>query len=175
MIVTRLRRVAPGLRATVLYAVAVVGAKAVSLLMLPVTTGSLPPAEFARLELLLSASEIGALLAGAGMVETLYRFGAASGAQGPRAAAEVAGLALVVALLGCTAAVTFAAPFDRLFPLPVSGLKVVLLGIVVALEAAINVPLTWFRMQGRAAHLVAAFLGRTVLQAALIATLLLAG
>ncbi len=175
MILTRLRRAPPGLRAVALYMVAIVCTKAISLLMLPVTTASLPPAEFARLELLLSAAEVGMLLAGAGLVQTLYRFGAAAGEEGRRAAAEVAGLTVTIALLGCTAAVTLAIPLSRLFPMPVSGVEVALLGILVAVEAAVDIPLTWFRMQGRATHFAAVVVGRTLLQATLMATLLLAG
>src|SRR4051812_16924813 len=139
-----------GLRATILYAGATGWTKGIGLLLLPLITGLLPAAEFGRLELLSSAAEIAAVLAGAGLVDTLYRFASLPGAEGRLGAARVTGLAVIVTLIGLVGAFA-AAPLGARLPLPALPIEVILLGISVALEAAIGVPLAWLRMQNRAA------------------------
>ena len=57
------------LRDAVLYGASLGWAKGLSMLMLPLLTAMLTPADFGRIELLSSAAEIGALFAGAGLVE----------------------------------------------------------------------------------------------------------
>ena len=60
----RLTQLPAPLRAAALYALALAWTKGLSLLLLPLVTAHLEPADFARLELLSSAAEIAALLAG---------------------------------------------------------------------------------------------------------------
>ncbi len=169
-----LARLPAPLRAAGLYAGAMVWTKGLGLLLLPLITALLPAAEYGRMELLCSAAEIAALLAGAGLVDTLYRFGSAPGAEGGRAAAQVAGLALVVSLAGLGLAV-LVSPLGALLPMPASAAEVMLLGTTVAVEAAIGVPLAWLRMQGRAAHYAALVVLRGTLHSALLALLLWQG
>src|SRR4051795_5043799 len=71
-----------GLRATLFYALSLVWAKGLSLLTLPLLTRMLTPAQFGRLELLSSAAEIGGLIAGAWLVDTLFRFASGPGDAG---------------------------------------------------------------------------------------------
>ena len=162
------------LRSAGLYAGAMVWTKGLGLLLLPVVTALLPAAEYGRMELLGSVAEIAALVAGAGLVDTLYRFGSVAGAEGRRSAAQVAGLALVVSLAGLLLAALLS-PLGALLPMPASSTEVMLLGITVALEAAIGVPLAWLRMQGRAAHYAALVVLRGTLHSALMALLLWQG
>lgn len=154
-------------RAAVIYALALGWTKGLSLLLLPLMTASLAPAEFARLELLASAAEIGALVVGAGLVDTLYRFGASM-------AGRVLGLAVVIGGLGLLAAVLLA-PWGAALPLPSPPIEIMLLGAAVALEAAIGVPLAWMRMQGRALPWAMVTGVRGTAQAGLAAGLLWAG
>jgi O-antigen/teichoic acid export membrane protein len=163
----RLRALPGPLRAALLYALALGWAKGLSLLLLPLITAQLAPADFARLELLASAGEIAALLAGAGLVDTLYRFGAPM-------AGRVLGLAVGIAGLGLAAAL-LVAPLGALLPLAAAREEVALLGIAVALEAAIGVPLAWLRMQGRALAWSVTMALRGTAQAGLAAVLLLSG
>jgi len=155
------------LRAALLYALALGWAKGLSLLLLPLMTSSLAPAEFARLELLASAGEVGALLVGAGLVDTLYRFGAPM-------AGRVLGLGVAMGGLGLLAAVLLA-PWGAALPLPSPPVEIMLLGAAVALEAAIGVPLAWMRMQGRALSWSMVTVVRGTAQAGLTAALLWAG
>ncbi|MFC7474280.1 lipopolysaccharide biosynthesis protein [Dankookia sp. GCM10030260] len=163
-----------GLRATLLYAGATGWTKGIGLLLLPLITGLLPAAEFGRLELLSSAAEIAAVLAGAGLVDTLYRFASLPGAEGKLGAARVTGLAIVVTLIGLAGAFA-AAPLGALLPLPALPIEVILLGISVALEAAIGVPLAWLRMQNRAAAYAFIVILRGTLHTVLLGLLLWQG
>lgn len=169
-----LARLPAPLRAAALYAVAIAWTKGLSLLLLPVLTGHLEPAEFARLELLSSAAEIAALLAGAGLVDTLYRFGSTPGREGAAMAARVLGLAVLLAGLGLILAVLLA-PAGALLPLPAPPIEVTLLGAAVAMEAVIGVPLAWMRMQGRALAWSSVMVLRGTAQAGLAAALLWSG
>ncbi len=155
------------LRAALVYALALGWTKGLSLLLLPLVTASLAPAAFARLELLASAAEIGALVVGAGLVDTLYRFGAPM-------AGRVLGLAVAIGGLGLVAAALLA-PWGAALPLPSPPVEIMLLGAAVALEAAIGVPLAWMRMQGRALSWAVVTVVRGTAQAGLAAALLLAG
>ncbi len=169
-----LARIPASLRAAGLYAGAMVWTKGLGLLLLPLVTALLPAEEYGRMEFLCSAAEIAALLAGAGLVDTLYRFGSEPGEAGRHSAAQVAGLALVVSLGGLALA-ALVSPLGALLPMPATPTEVLLLGVTVALEAAIGVPLAWLRMQGRAAHYAALVVARGTLHSALLALLLWQG
>lgn len=170
----RLRQLPAPLRAAALYALALAWTKGLSLLLLPLVTAHLAPADFARLELLSSAAEVAALLAGAGLVDTLYRFGAAPGREGAVMAARVLGLAVLLAALGVVGAVLLA-PAGALLPLPAPPIEVTLLGAAIAMEAAIGVPLAWLRMQGRALAWSVVMVVRGTAQAGLAAAFLWSG
>ncbi len=140
-----------GLRATFFYAVAMAWTKGLSMVTIPVLTSMLTPAQFGRLELLSSAAEIGGLIAGAGLVDTLFRFASAPGAAGRRAGAEVTGLSLFIAWrwrLGSRS--SFPGDRRRRCRWRHRRCDIVLLGIAVALESTIGVPLGWLRMHQRA-------------------------
>ncbi len=169
-----LSRLPAALRSAGLYAGAMIWTKGLGLLLLPLVTALLPAAEYGRMELLGSVAEVAALVAGAGLVDTLYRFGSAHGAEGRRSAAQVAGLAVVVSLGGLVLAALLA-PLGARLPMPASSLEVMLLGVTVALEAAIGVPLAWLRMQGRAAHYALLVVLRGTLHSALLGLLLWQG
>lgn len=163
------------LRAAALYALAIAWAKGLSLALLPLLTARLSPAEFGRLELLASAAEVAALVAGAGLVDALYRFAAPGGEAARRAAAAATGLALLLggAMLGLVLA--FAAPMAALLPGGAAPEEPLLLGIAVAMGPVIGVGLAWLRVQGEAARYAGFEALRASAQAALVAALLLAG
>jgi O-antigen/teichoic acid export membrane protein len=154
-------RLPPPLRATALYALAIAWGKGLSLLMLPLLTAHLSPAEFGRLELLSSAAEIAALLIGAGLVDTLYRFGR-------EAAAEIRGLALILA--GLALLLLAAGGMAGLL-----GTEAALLGLAVAMGPPLGVALAALRLAGDAAGFARAEMLRASAQAACVAVLLLAG
>jgi O-antigen/teichoic acid export membrane protein len=175
MIARLMARLPPPLRAAALYALAIAWGKGLSLAMLPLLTAHLTPAEFGRLELLASVAELAALLIGAGLVETLFRFGAAPGEPARRAAAEVTGLALLLSALSLALLLAFAAPLALLLPGGAAPSEVMLLGIAVAMGPLIGVTLGWLRLSGEPAGYAAAEVLRGTAQAALVAALVLAG
>ena len=164
-----------GLRATFLYAAAMAWTKGLSMLTIPLLTAKLTPAQFGRLELLSSAAEIGGLIAGAGLVDTLFRFASAPGAAGRRAGADIVGLSLVIAALGIAATVMLSPMIAAAMPLATPSSDIVLLGIAVALESAIGVPLGWLRMHQRAGAFAALSMLRATLQAGLVVALVATG
>ncbi len=161
------------LPAPLVYAGAMAWTKGLAMLSVPLLTRQLAPAEFGRLELLSSAAEIGGLIAGAGLVDTLYRF--ASGADGRAQAGRVMGLALAIALIGMIV-VVLGAPFvAAAMPLATTATEVMLLGAAVVLEGVIGVPLGWMRMHSRAWGFGVLTSGRATVQVALMAALVLGG
>ncbi len=163
-----LSRLPPSLRDTALYGGSLAWTKALTMVTLPLLTSMLAPVDFARLELLSSAAELGALLAGAGLIDTAYRFAGRDDADGRRAMAQVIGLGIAIAL-GCIALVVLLAPvLSAGMPLATSSFEIILLGIAVALEALIGVPLAWMRMRGRAGRYAMVTVARATGQAALV-------
>jgi O-antigen/teichoic acid export membrane protein len=164
-----------GLRATFFYAVAMAWIKGLSMVTIPVLTSMLTPAQFGRLELLSSAAEIGGLITGAGLVDTLFRFASAPGAAGRRAGAEVTGLSLFIACAGVVAVVFLSPAIAAAMPLATPPGDIVLLGIAVALDSTIGVPLGWLRMHQRAGAFAALSMARAALQSALLVVLVVTG
>ena len=163
------------LRAAALYAVAIAFAKGISLVLLPVLTATLTPEQFGRLEILASAAEIGGLLAGAGLVDTLYRFASARGDAGRMASGAILCLACIIGF-GVASAVAAASPWlAAAMPVPTLPAEIAVLGVAAALEAVIGVPLAWLRMHGRAAAYAAACCARATIHAGLVVWLVLSG
>ncbi|MCX7380198.1 MAG: oligosaccharide flippase family protein [Alphaproteobacteria bacterium] len=158
------------LPAPVIYAGALVWTKGLAMLAVPMLTSHLSPDEFGRLELLASAAEIGGVIVGAGLVDTLYRF--AIGDQAKAQAARVMGLALAIAL-ACFALLALTAPtIAAAMPLQTAPHEVLMLGAAVVLEGVIGVPLGWLRMNGRAQAYTLLISARATLQVGLLALLL---
>jgi O-antigen/teichoic acid export membrane protein len=174
MIVRLLARLPASLQAAALYALAIAWGKGLSLAMLPLMTGHLSPAEFGRLELLASVAELAALLVGAGLVETLFRFSAAK-ATAAEAAAAVAGLALVLGLLALALTIVFAAPLALALPGGAAASEVMLLGVAVAAGPLLGVTLGWLRLAGDAAGYARSEMLRATAQTMLVALLVVAG
>lgn len=156
--------------APLVYAAALVWTKGLAMFAVPVLTRHLTPAEFGRLELLASAAEIGGVIVGAGLVDTLYRF--AIGDQAKAQAARVMGLALTIAL-ACFALLVLATPaIAAALPLETPPHEVLMLGAAVVLEGVIGVPLGWLRMNGRSQAYTLLVCGRATLQVGMLAVLL---
>ena len=171
----RLASQSAGVRAAGLYAVGLAWTKGIALLMVPILTRSLAPAEFGRLEVLSSIAEIGGLLAGAGLVDTLYRFASGARPGALRAAAQVSGLSILVALSGMLLLGLFAGRIAVQMPLPTPPTQILLLGVAVVLESAITVPLSWMRMNSAAGAYTAVIVLRATIQSGLVAALVLGG
>ena len=163
------------IRAAAVYAIGIGWIKGVSLLLLPLLTRLMQPADFGKLELLSSAAEVGGLIVGAGLVDTLFRFAAGSGEKGRRAAADVLGLAVAITVAGLFVLLPLCGVLSRLVPIPTSPLEVSFLIAAICMEGLIGVPLGWLRMQGRAFSHVWVTAVRVTVQASLVAALVLEG
>lgn len=166
-------RIPAPLRAAGLYAGGIAVAKAVSFMLIPVMTHALSPESFGRLELLSSVGEVAGMFAGAGLLEVLFRF--AIGERRERMAADVTGLAISVSALFALLAMALCGPISRAMPLPTRPYEVLMIGLAVAVEAAISVPLGWLRVNDRAVAYTAVTLARALVQAALVAFLVIHG
>lgn len=162
-------------RDSLLFAGALGWTKALSLLTVPLLTATLTQGEFARLELLSSAAELGALLVGAGLVDTAYRFAGRDDASGRRAMGDTVGLALSIALIAIGAVAVAAPAIGAAMPLTTPPVEIALLGTAVAMEALIGVPLAWLRIRGRAGQYALAIILRTTIQVILVAAFAFAG
>jgi O-antigen/teichoic acid export membrane protein len=159
--------------APLVYAGAMAWTKGLALLSVPLLTGLLTPAEYGRLELLVSAGELGGLVAGAGLVDTLYRF--AGGRDARSEAGRVMGMALIVAVVGLVVVLMGAPALAAAMPLAVTPTEIMLLGAAVVLESAIGVPLGWLRMHDRAWAFALLTGLRATAQVGLMAALVLGG
>jgi len=158
------------LSSTALYALAIVAAKGVSFLMLPVVTGHLSPAEYGALELLISIADVAGLVLAMGLADALFRFGREAGMG-----ATLLGfsLALGVAMLGL-GQVTVLAAAPALPPV-LDPLHLHILAATLALTAAIQVPLAWLRFRGRPGAFAAVSVAKAAGQAGLVVLFLSQG
>jgi O-antigen/teichoic acid export membrane protein len=161
------------LRQGLLYAAGIVVMKSVSLITLPVVTTHLTPAEYGTLEILVTLADVGGVLLGLGLVDTLFRFaGESADPQEKRAVcASILALACMVAV-GALALTQAAAPWlVRWLPgeaVSVAQLRWLLLSLVVT--SCIQIPLAWLRMNARAGAFFCLTTGKTLLQAWLVVT-----
>ncbi len=158
-----------------LYALGLALSRSTGFVLLPLVTHVLPPPEFGRLEFLSSIVSAGVLIGSTWLLETLFRFGSAPGAEGERAAADVSGLGFVVAgailLLSLAAAPVLAG----IMPVAASAQEMALAGLLMAAEVTNNVQLGLIRMRNRARRWAMLTVGRMLLHLALAALLLWAG
>lgn len=167
-------RVPAPLRDAAVYGAGLAWTKGLALVMVPILTRALSPAQFGTLEVLSSMAEVGALIAGAGLIDTLYRF-ASGGVDDKAAAARVCGLALCIAMTAALAVCAASAAIAHLLPGGVSRTQVLLLGLCISLEPLIGVPMAWLRMRGQAGRYAAVQAGRASIQTALVGALVAAG
>ena len=156
------------------YILALVLSKAAGFVMLPLVTGSLSVADYARLEVLASIADLAGMICGLGLADAFFRFAAASPAEErPKRSAELLGCALIAAGL------LLALGQGGLSLLAHLGLETTpalrFLAVSVALTAAIELPLGWLRSEGRAWRYATIFILRTALQCGVSAALLLRG
>ncbi|MFY7959012.1 MAG: lipopolysaccharide biosynthesis protein, partial [Elsteraceae bacterium] len=160
--------------APVAYVLALILSKAAGFVMLPLVTSTLSVADYARLEVLASVADVAGMICGLGMADAFYRFGAGGDATDRRrrqsallgCAVLAAVLLLALGQLGLSVAAGYgfeATPAIRF------------LAVSVALTAAIELPLGWLRVEGRAWRYAAIFLLRTLLQCGIGAWLLIQG
>ncbi|RED43785.1 lipopolysaccharide biosynthesis protein [Aestuariispira insulae] len=171
------RKLPSWIRQSLVYAGALMAAKVIALLMVPVFTHFLTPEQFATLDILQSLADILSIVIGLGLADTLYRYsgGAATDAERKRHAASILGLAvLTTVFFGVTLQIL--APFiQQSLPLETELIDLRIILVSLSFSALILVPLAWLRMENRAWSFFSASAGRTALQALLAAVFLVLG
>ena len=156
-------------RQALLYGLSLALMKGVSLLILPLTTRYLTPAQFGQLELLASVAIIGSILVGLGFEGTFFRFCAVEknllGKR--RCGGNILALSLLLAFIAALAGWLFTPSVAALLPAQVSVEQLRLVWSVFALEGIIAIPLAWLRIQEQVVLFFILTTSRALLQAGL--------
>lgn len=141
------------LNQSALYGLSIFLMKGIALIMLPIYTRYLIPADYGRLEVLVVFSNIACIVLGFGLVEALYRFvGLADGiAQKQRHAAECLLVAGIIGIISYAIFHFYSKDLLVYLPGNITENELYLLGIALSLEGLINIPLAWLRITERAA------------------------
>ena len=151
--------------------------KAVSLLMVPVFTRFLEPADYGRLDILQTLADLFSIVIGLGLADTLFRFsGAAKSEQERRrVAANIFGMALVVGVVSLILTQLAAPAIAAALPGGVTVIQTRLILGNLALGGIMLVSLSMLRMLDFAGWFFAGSVGWVVIQAALGVLLLSLG
>jgi O-antigen/teichoic acid export membrane protein len=154
------------------YAASVALTKGVALITIPLLTGHLPPADFARLELVSTIVEIAGLGLSFCAADLMHRFVGAGGAQARANAAALTGALVVLALC---AALLFGGGALALRPMFGGVIDADLLAVglfAASISSLIEAPLAWLRCEGRARLFLIAAAVRAFAQTSLMAATL---
>lgn len=136
----------------VYYGLGILLMKSASLVMLPIVTFYLTPAQYGALELLLSVSNFATLIVGFGLVDALYRFvGLNNDAQQERSIiANFITLAMIIGVFSVLLGLFFAPLILTFLTAEITLFDVQLIVIMFSLEGCIAIPLAWLRMKEQA-------------------------
>jgi O-antigen/teichoic acid export membrane protein len=168
-------KMSDSIKQSCLYGGSIALMKGVSLLLLPFIAVHLSAVEFGRLEVISSLAIIGSIVVGMGLEDTLFRFaGCAKDKQQQRqVSAEIFSLTLIIGGFSLLLAWFAATWFTELMPGNPSVYEVRLVLLMLALEGCITIPLGWLRMNNKAGLFFFISSGRALLQALLVAILLI--
>lgn len=158
------------LSSAALYAIALVAAKGVSFVMLPVVTSHLSPSDYGVLEILISVADIGGLVLGLGLADAVFRFGRESGTQ-----ATLLGMGGLLGLAMLGVGWALAPEAARLLPGAVGASELRILAATLALTALIQVPFAHLRFRDRPAVFALVSIAKAVFQATCVFLFLDAG
>ncbi len=169
--------VSPALRQSLVYGLALAVAKGVSLLMVPVFTHFLSPADYGRLDIVQTLADLLSIMIGLGLADTLFRFAGSAETEDERqaAAANVFGFSVIIGAIALAATQLAAPLIADLLPGEITLMQTRLILGTLAMSGISLVLLSWVRMQERASLYMFGSLGRVVLQAAGAAILLWMG
>jgi len=158
------------------YGVGIVLMRSISIIMLPVFTAYLTLEEYGRLEVLLAFCNLGTLILGFGLVDTLYRYAGLADEKGKNIhVSELMGLAVIIAVVTFVIFQLCATNIALLLPGNIAVDYIRLLVISICVEGIIAIPLAWLRMQDNAWFFLVISLVKALLQAVLTYTLLIMG
>jgi O-antigen/teichoic acid export membrane protein len=173
----RIRRVPAGLRQAFVYGSALGLGKGISLLMVPVFTHFLEPADYGRLDVVQTLADLLGIIIGLGLADTLFRFAGSAETEAERrqVAANVFGLATMVGLVALVATQLAAPTIATVLPGGITVVQTRLILGSLSLSGMSMVLLSWVRMRDRAGLYFFGSVGRVFLQSGLAALLLAAG
>jgi O-antigen/teichoic acid export membrane protein len=159
------------------YAGGLVAQRLIGLLLLPINTHYLSPAEFGHLEVLLAFSDVGSLVFALALPATLSRFVGSVESWDERRliCARIFGVAALIAAVLGGGSLIFAGTIAHWLPgnSTEGEIRVVLAALTV--EGLLGTGLTWLRIRGNAPIFLTLTLGRSILYAVLAVVLLASG
>ncbi|MCP4987943.1 MAG: oligosaccharide flippase family protein [Colwellia sp.] len=157
------------LNQSALYGLSIFLMKGIALVMLPIYTYYLSPADYGRLEVLVVFSNVVSIVLGFGLVEALYRFvGLADGIeQKKHHVAECLLIAAIIAICSYLIFHFFSKDLLHFLPGLITEDELYLLGIALAVGGLINIPLAWLRITDRAGLFFSISMLKVVLQVAM--------
>ena len=149
----------------IIYGLSILLLKGFSLLTIPLYAGFLGPAEYGKLDVVVSVMEIIGLCSSLGLADTLYRFASAgSVAERHNQAATVFGSGLIGSLI-VTVLVQFFIPTIYNFFGMTIGVWALRAGMLAAtLTGLIELPLAWMRLNERPLWYLSFVAGRSIFQ-----------
>jgi O-antigen/teichoic acid export membrane protein len=159
------------------YVLALGVSKAISLLMVPIFTHYLSPADYGRLDVLQTLANLLTIVVAMGLADTLYRFAGEAKQDEERRtiAANVTGLSVAMAVSALAVFHLVAPGVASLLPGDITETQVRLILSYIALTGTILVPMAWLRLRDRAGLYLLAMVGWIGVQSALSALFLSLG
>ena len=154
---------------TALYGLSIVLMRGVSLIMLPLVTGTLTTTEFGQLELLTSIAIFASVILSFGLEDALFRFcGTETNPNKQRSkASEIYSLGFILSLSLTLLSFAFLYTFEPWISVSFPRIALMLILATVAMESIIAIPLAWLRMHDRALTFCTISVLRALLQASL--------
>ncbi len=173
----RLSNMPMALQHSLIYASALAISKGLALVMVPVATRYLTPADYGRLDVLQTLADLLSIVIGMGLAETLFRFAGSETDSEARkkVCANIFAMALILGMMALIIGQLLAPQINGILPgnINVSETRLILASL--ALVGTILVPLSWLRMQNNAWLYLLGSAGRVVLQVAIAIPLLMLG
>lgn len=160
-----------------LYGLGLISMKAISLLMLPIVTRILSPAEYGTLEVLLTLMNLLYIVLGFGLSDAIFRFGGMG--QTTRVIEQICRnatlQAFIISFILCIPMIFFADKIALLLPGNVTSFQIIYLVIALIPSNVLVVQLDWLRLNENIKAFVWINLIRALIQAIMVLITLFAG
>ena len=162
------------LRQSLVYGLGMAAAKSVSLIMMPIFTHFLEPAEYGRLDIVQTLADLLSIVIGLGMADTLFRFagGADNKIEQRAEAANVIGFSVIIGIFALLTMQMAAPLVAGLLPGDITVVQTRLILGTLSMAGINLILLSWLRMQEKPGLYLFGSLGRVVIQATAVAILL---
>jgi len=174
---SKLSQLPPPLQQSLIYASAIIISKGLALIMVPVATHYLTPADYGRLDVLQTLADLLSIVIGMGLAETLFRFAGTETDENERkkVCANIFSMTLVLGLFALLIGQIFAVKIAGWLPGNIATIEARLILASLALVGTIIVPLAWLRMQDNAWLYLLGSAGRVILQVTIAIPMLMLG